>query len=380
MTSSARSSASPGAPALDDPTEHATAEAVVWAGSHAIVVGSAGRTDPTPANANPVFVDGAQYHGWMRAVDAHGTVAWTRRLDGGRELHVRAVAALADDLVIAGEQRAGDARAYTGWVARIASSGDERWRLGALGTAGVTGFQAVAVRGDGVVVAGGMQQGKAWLVAVDGHGKLAWEHEVAGLDQITAVTAIGGGVVVTGVAGRTTTSAGKSRVIAIDATAMTLWNTAVPEQGPGELYAMAPLGRGGVAVGQAPGPSGRDGAWIVCFGANGAIQSSQVVSAAGSTGIDAARAVTATADGGFVVAGESFDQLRGRRGHVWRFDGTVTLLWEQAYGDGESLVRGVAATPDGDAVVVGATQASGSPLRPWTFDVDPKGAPRWTVR
>ncbi len=356
------------------------AEAVVWSGQRAIIAGSAGRTDATPVNANPVFVDGAHYHGWMRAVDVRGTVLWTRRLDGGRELHVRAVALLGGDLVIAGEQRAGDARAYTGWVARLSSEGDERWRLEALGTSGVTGLQAVAVRSDGVIVAGGMQRGKAWLVAVDGHGKLAWEHEVAGLDEITAVAAAGGGVVVAGVTGRTTTSAGTSRVIAMDAVGTALWNTAVPEQGRGELHAIASLAGGGVAVGQATDPSGRDGAWIVCFGANGAVRSSQVVPATETTGIAAARAVTATADGGFVVTGELFDQLRGRRGRAWRFDGAGTLLWQEAYGDAESLVRGVAVTPDGGAVVVGATQVGGSTMRPWIFGTDAKGALRWTAR
>jgi len=356
------------------------AEVVVWSGQRAIIAGSSGRTDATPVNANPVFADGAHYHGWIRAVDARGTVAWTRRVDGGRELHVRAVALVGGDLVIAGEQRAGDARAYTGWVARLSPEGEERWRLGALGAAGATGLSAVAARDDGVVVAGGMQQGRAWLVAVDGHGKLAWEHEVAELDEITAVMAAGGGVVVAGITGRTTTSAGKSRVIALDAAGAIRWSTAVPEQGPGELYAIAPLAGGGVAVGQAPGSGGREGAWIVRFDAGGAIRGSQVVPATGTTGIDAARAVAAAADGGFVVAGESFDPLHGRRGRAWRFDGAGTLLWQEAYGDAESLVRGVAVTPDGGAVVVGATQVGGSTMRPWIFGTDAKGAPRWTTR
>ena len=111
MTPPPQPSANPVAADLGDLTEHATAEAVVWSDQRAVVVGSSGKTDATPVTANPVFVDGARYHGWMRAVDVRGAVAWTRRLDGGREVHVRAVASLGGDLVIAGEQRAGDARA-----------------------------------------------------------------------------------------------------------------------------------------------------------------------------------------------------------------------------------------------------------------------------
>jgi DNA-binding beta-propeller fold protein YncE len=183
-----------------------------------------------------------------------------------------------------------------------------------------------------------------------------------------------------GVVGRTTTSAGTSRVIAVDAAGAIRWSTEVPERGRGELYAIAALAGGGVAVGQAQGADGRDGAWIVRFAADGALESSQVLPTAATAGIAAARAVAATADGGFVVAGESLEESRSRRGRVWRFDGAGKLLWQAGYGDGESQVRGVVATPDGGAVVVGATQASGATLRPWIFSVDRLGAQRWTAR
>jgi outer membrane protein assembly factor BamB len=376
MTPPPRPSADPVATDLGDPTEHATAEAVVWSDQRAVVVGSSGKTEATPVTGNPVFVDGARYHGWLRAIDAHGAVVWTHRLDRGREVHVRAVAALGGDLVIAGEQRAGDARAYTGWIARIAPSGDERWRLDALGAPGVTGLQAVAVRGDGSVVAGGMQRGKAWLVAVDGHGKLGWDHDLPGLDEVTAAMPAAGGVVIAGVTGRTTTSAGTSRLVAVDPAGAPRWTTPVPDHGSGELHALAPLPDGGVAVGQAPGDDGRDGAWIVRFGPDGAIRSSQVIPTAPPARIGAARAVAATGDGGFVVAGEALDDIQGRRGQVWRFDSAGRLLWHRPYGDAESLVRGIAAMPDGGAIVVGATQPNGSPLRPWIFRIDPQGVPR----
>jgi hypothetical protein len=97
-------------------------------------------------------------------------------------------------------------------------------------------------------------------------------------------------------------------------------------------------------------------------------------------GIATASTVATTADGGFVVAGQALEDLRTRRGRVWRFDGAGRAVWQQAYGDGEPLVRGVAALPDGGAVVVGATQASGATLRPRIFGVDRQGAQRWTAR
>ena len=243
----------------------------------------------------------------------------------------------------------------------------------------MTGLQAVAVRSDHSIVAGGMRRGKAWLVAIDEHGKQRWDHEVAGVDEVTAAMRAGDAIVVAGVAGRTTTSAGTSRLIALDAAGAARWTAELPERGAGELYALAPLGDGGVAVGQAPRPAGGaggDGAWIVRFAADGTVRSSEVL--AGSGG-DAARAVTAIGDGGFVVAGSSFEAPRGRRAVVWRFDASGRLVWRETYGATDSFARGVAATPDGGAVVVGATQAPGARLRAWIAGLDRLGAQRWTA-
>ena len=75
---------------------------------------------------------------------------------------MRAMATLGDDVVLAGENRAGDVRAFTGWVARLAADGRERWRLDRWGDAGATGLQAIAARPDGSVLAGGMGNRAAW--------------------------------------------------------------------------------------------------------------------------------------------------------------------------------------------------------------------------
>jgi len=273
-------------------------------------------------------------------------------------------------------------RAFTGWVARLAPNGDEQWRLTGLGAAGVTGFNAVAVRSDGIIVAGGTQGRKAWLAAVDGLGKLVWEHDVAGIDDVTAMMAADNGVVVAGTFGSTTTSAGASRLISVDATGATQWSTQVSELAHGELYAIAPLSDGGVGVGYAPDANGRDAAWIVRFTARGAIRSSQMLS---TTTRASATAVAATSDGGFVVGGGSSDDSRGQRGRVWRFDKAGKLLWQQAYGDGETQMGGVVARPLGGAIITGSTQEHGgadplSPLRPWIFEIDAQGVQRWTAR
>jgi hypothetical protein len=178
------------------------------------------------------------------------------------------------------------------------------------------------------------------------------------------------------VAGRTTTSAGTSRLIALDAAGAARWTVELPERGAGELYALAPLGDGWVAVGQAPRPAAGDGAWVVRLGTDGTVRSNEVLP--GGSG-EAARAVATTSDGGFVVAGSSFEAPRGRRAVVWRFDAAGKLLWQQTYGTNDAFARGVAATPDGGAVVVGATQVPGARLHASIAGLDRLGAQRWTA-
>jgi hypothetical protein len=347
--------------------EHASADAVIWTGQHAVVIGSAGRTDASPENASPIFADNVHYHGWLRSVDMRGQTAWTHRLDAGRELHLRAITTLGADLVIAGEQRTGGARAYTGWLSRIAPDGSPRWLLDRLGGTGATTLQAVVARPDGGVLAGGFRDAKAWLTAVDPRGKPAWDRDLE-LGEVTGILAAPSLTVVVVVTGRTTTAAGTSRLIAVDASGAPRWTTALPDHGAGELFGVAPLASGGVAVGQAPS-SGRDGAWIVRFAPDGAILSSQVLPAATP---ETAQAVTPLPDGGFLVAGASFEPRRAR---VWRFDAAGQLRWHKTYGDASP--RGVAATPDGGAVLAGSVLAD--PTRAWIFAIGPDGAERWTA-
>src|SRR5262245_5578279 len=83
-SSSAPSTAGGGLPAIADAGDHVTAEAVVWSGQLAIVVGSAGHVDDAPPGSDPIRVDGARYHAWLRAIDARGAASWSRRIDDAR--------------------------------------------------------------------------------------------------------------------------------------------------------------------------------------------------------------------------------------------------------------------------------------------------------
>lgn len=353
--------------------EHSSADAVARVGAHFVVVGSAGSTDATPDGANPIFADGARYHGWMRAVDDAGAPVWTRRVEGGREIHIDAIAPVGDGFVVAGGQRAGDVRAYTAWVARYDARGEQRWRVENLGEAGVTSLQAIAVASNGSLIAGGTNGWKSWLVAFTADGQRRWEQQIPNLDKITALATLGDVVVGCGITGRTTLKNGTSRLFAVSAAGELRWSTALPPNGTGELRAIAMRDDGGVAVGQAD-HDGRDGAWIVRFGADGEVRDSRVLDGKASV---SAQAVTFANDGGFVATGVVVEKNLDRRVMAWRFDRKGTVRWEKSYGDASSV--GIAIAADDSAVLVGSAQAPGAKVRPWIFAIDPQGAVRWTA-
>jgi hypothetical protein len=364
---------------------HESAEAVLATGDRYLVVGSveklpaegdAGGT-PDPGK-HPIFYDDAHYDAWAMQLDDRGEPLWQRVYPAPREGHARAIAAMRDGFVLAGEHRSGERREYGGWLLRLAGNGEEVWRQ-VLGRPGITGLRAVVAREDGTIIAGGAQEGKGWLVAVDSAGALRWERSIDDLDEVTALVLHGSGFVLAGTSGRTTTSIGVSRLVAMSGDGQPLWSAEVPAQGRGEISALAALpGGGGVAVGQGHTGDRRLGAWVVRFGPDGAVLSSVVLP---GPHVEAARAVIAMADGGYAVAGDSLEQLRDRRVRLWRMAADGTLQWQRTYGtSGHDLARGLALTSDGGLLAVGAMQApSLAKTRPLAIRVDARGDALWSL-
>lgn len=314
------------------------------------------------------------YHGWIRALNDAGAPVWARRIDGGREIHVQAIAAAGDDFVVAGEQRAGDARAYTAWVARYDAQGTQRWRVENLGEAGVTSLHAIAVSTDGTVIAGGTRSWKSWLVAFTPEGVQRWQQQVADVDDIKALTRLGDTIVGCGVVGRKTTQLGTSRLFAVNAAGEQHWSTPLLAGGGGELLAIAAGDDGGIAVGTLAVSHAQDAPWIVRFAADGDIRESRVLDSHGDA---SARAVAIASDGSFVIAGTVSESLGASRLVAWRFDRAGGLRWQRSFAS-ETLAPSIVAVDDG-VVVAGSLRLPGTPLRSWIFAIDPQGAVRWTV-
>lgn len=324
---------------------------------------------------NPIFYDDTRHATWVTLLNEGGHAVWRRSHQGPQDATASAAAALPDGFILAGEHRRDERREFQGWLLRLDSQGAEVWRQ-ILGRPGVTGLAAVVAHEDGTIIAGGAQDWKGWLVAVDGAGRLRWERSLDDLQKVSAIMLHGRGVVLAGIIGSSTKGLGFSRLIALDEDGQRLWSTAIPTEGQGQIAAITALpAGGGVAVGDRQGQDGdgRRSAWVVRFGSNGAILSSVILP---SPLVEVGRAVVALTDGGYAVAGESWDGVAGdRRIRLWRMAADDTLRWQRTYGTlGYHNASGIAQTRDGGLLVVGAKQVPEiRKMRALVVRTDPEG-------
>ena len=96
---------------------------------------------------------------------------------------------------------------------------------------------------------------------------------------------------------------------------------------------------------------------------------------------DVARAITASGDGGFVVAGatESFGS-KHKDLNVMRIDAKGNTMWHKIYGfKSKEYANGVAMTPEGGVVVVGTTQSMGhGEYDFYVIELNKKGSLIWS--
>ncbi|MEE8371456.1 MAG: hypothetical protein V3R73_04845, partial [Sphingomonadales bacterium] len=144
-------------------------------------------------------------------------------------------------------------------------------------------------------------------------------------------------------------------------------------------HSIAPSGDGGfVVAGQIELESAnRYEAWVFRLDAGGGVLWQKTF---GGPAYDIANSVTATADGGFVVAGHTYSKGAGA-GDLWVFklDGGGKLLWEKTFGGaGTEDASQIIALSDGGFAVAGYTnsQPEGSG-NSWVLRLDSKGGLLW---
>ena len=159
-------------------------------------------------------------------------------------------------------------------------------------------------------------------------------------------------------------------VVRVDARGKLVWNRCLGGSGIDRAYALTLTKDGGcIAVGTTTSGDidvtdnhqpGSTDAWVVRLDATGSVIWKKCF---GGTGMDSAKAVFATSDGGFVIAGSSTSSdgdLTGNKGGidgwVFKIDGNGTLKWQKNLGGGDADVfNGATEAPDGSYWLSGYT-------------------------
>jgi len=278
--------------------------------------------DGTVAAAGSTFVAGGIYQkGWAVKVAADGTVAWETVYLSHFRSKLRAVAALpGGDVLIAGSFWQDKASPSLAFVARLDDKGTTRWAK-AYGGPGNDETFGIAATGDGgaVVVGYTVLDEKApepkpvgWAFRIDAEGTRLWEATFDTEPVLSAAILVDGDIAV----------AGSARD---EGDAPDLW-----------------------AARLAPDGTIR---WQKRFG---------------GSDHDSGAAVAATADNGFIVAGETLSKGAGSS-DAWllQIDAAGDLQWDRTYG-GKATERFSAI----DIFDHGAIAAVGTSQKPGTDDFD----------
>ncbi|MBI5635246.1 MAG: SBBP repeat-containing protein, partial [Nitrospirae bacterium] len=224
-----------------------------------------------------------------------------------------------------------------------------------------------------------------WAQKLSADGSIVWQKTYggAGVDMSYAVkqTADGGYVM----AGKTTSfSAGGYDVwvLKLNADSTVAWEKTFGGTGTDEAYSVAQTADGGyvVAAFSMSFGSGNGDAWVLKLNADGSLAWQKTF---GGASTDKASFIDQTADGGYVVAGNTYSFDLGN-GDAWvlKLNADGTVAWEKTFGGATDDERSytVHQTVDGGYMVAGYTYLASSGLtrsEAWALKLNADGTPAW---
>jgi len=239
----------------------------------------------------------------------------------------------------------------------------------------------------GYVVAGdtstfGAGSRDIWLLKLDSNGGVAWQKTYGGegTDGASAMQQTSdGGYVVVGETYSFGAGGGDFWVLKLDSSGDIDWQRAYGGTGSDEASAVQQTADDGyVVVGETHSfGAGNSDFWVLKLDSDGDVGWQQTYGGADG---DGASSVEQTADGGYVVAGETYSFGAGRSDYwVLKLDPGGTVDWQRTYGRGlEDYPYAVRQTGDGGYVVVGKTETSGpGPTNLWLLKLNSDGGVDW---
>lgn len=306
---------------------------------------------------------------WLMKVSSSGNQQWSKSYSGDKLDRGYALVQLSDDgFLIAGETSSRGNGFSDLWVLRTNSSGDTLWTKTYGGT-GTEFAEDLKLTGDGGFVVLGMTRSfgagalDCWLVRCDANGDTLWTKTYGGIasDVVASIaeTSDGGYAII----GNTFSFGEQGQpdmwLLRTDANGDTLWTNVyngphypwstddgdyVKELSNGDLLLLG-------ATNGLPNTSNRD-IWLIRTDANGDTLWTQSY---GGTMTEDAVGLVELQDGGYMIAGYSFDN-NGDQALVICTNANGDSLWDWRMGDTNSeQIWAIAPTTDNSAILAGYT-------------------------
>lgn len=315
-------------------------------------------------------------------------VQWDRALGGGKDDFAFAIAAMTDGgLALAGWTESAGAGGADAWVVRLDAKGGRLWEQ-VIGRDGEDSANAIAAYRNGGLAIGGHTSTRAaykldgWVVRFDADGKRLWDRVFDRGDGLS-VTAVSvkadGGLVAVGSIWRARYARADAWIAGLGPDGSLLWERTSAEGGSHYVRAVSALADGGIVVaGQSEFSMGTGRkAWVMRLDAAG----QQLWRRTFESGKDAsARALAVLADGGFALAGFTGTEEAGvSDAWVAKVDANGDLVWDRAFPlGGFGSVDAIAAPEGGGVAVVGFAHNPRSGIsNAWVLRLDAWGGHMW---
>lgn len=251
-----------------------------------------------------------------------------------------------------------------------------------------------------------------WIVKLNASGTIVWQKTMGGTDHDRAASiqqTIDGGYIIAGntssnngdVTGYHGTSFLDGWVVKLNATGTIVWQKALGGSSDDFASSIQPTSDGGYIVAGVTGSNDDDvtgnhgifDSWVVKLNSIGAIVWQKTL---GGTNQDSATSIQQTADGGYIVAGNTYSNdgdVSVNHGDldIWviKLNDTGAIVWEKAFGgtgtdyaatiqqrlDGSYIIAGYAYSNDGD--VSGNHTTDNSVADCWILKLNATGAIVW---
>ena len=335
--------------------------AYAMTGSRGGGLATAGRTASKGAGGEDVYV--------LR-LDGGGTLVWDRTYGGSATDRARAIIETGDGgFAVAGATESKGAGEFDVWLLKLDAVGELIWDR-YFGGRATDWASAIVETSDGGLVMAAYTQATTedaydfWVIKVDANGELVWERQFGGpaTDWASAIAETNdGGLVVVGHTESKGAGDADMWIIKLSADGELLWDRTVGGSARDYASAVTATGDGGLVV---AGPIESDGAEGVDIQVLKLDVSGELIwdRRFGGASADWVRAVVETRDGGYAVAGYTMSKGAGLN-DVWllKLDAGGGLLWDRTYGGtANDWARALVEMPDGSLAMAGDTWSKGA--------------------